>query len=118
LIAAGSYNGLIIAVLPEDETMSVGPRDARNDARKDAHHRVCLLILDDSNSRQRVAEPRSGSPSLVRSRPRRSHGVLGAASSAFSGPPLLSVSGSGSPRPGLLYQQCLDISTQLVLAAG
>jgi hypothetical protein len=58
LIAAGSYNGLIIAVLPEDETMSVGPRDARNDARKDAHHRVCLLILDDSNSRQRVAEPR------------------------------------------------------------
>ena len=34
--------------------MSVGPRDAR----KDAYHRLCLLILDDPNSRQRFAEPR------------------------------------------------------------
>ena len=85
MIAAGSYNGLIIAVLPEDETMSVGPRDARNDARKDAHHRVCLLILDDSNSRQRVAEPRPV-------RTVAAMGFWGAASSAFSGPPLLSVS--------------------------
>ena len=73
MIAAGSYDGLIIAVLPEDETTSVGPRDARNDA----HHRVCLLILDDSNSRQRVAEPRSGSPSLVRSRPLAAMGFWG-----------------------------------------